>query len=138
MKISAADGRVPIGRTRPLRLRERDLAWLIAYAERLEARRMSAMTRYERDDLQRLIRQQEKVLKSAAKERSGELLADFENQMGQEYQLRSGRGLGGGQKDRRARSRQSKRTNKSPLPRNRYPGQFAPSLVIGMGPGVKI
>jgi hypothetical protein len=43
------------------------------------------MTRNEREDLQRLIRQREKVLKSAAQQRSAELLADFENQMGQEY-----------------------------------------------------
>ena len=48
---------------------------------------MSAMTRYERDDLHKLIRQREKVLKSAAKQRSAELLADFENQMGQEYRF---------------------------------------------------
>jgi hypothetical protein len=46
---------------------------------------MSAMTRAEREDLQRLVRQREKVLKSAAKQRSVELLADFENQMGSEY-----------------------------------------------------
>jgi hypothetical protein len=43
------------------------------------------MTRSEREDLQRLVRQREKVLTSAAKQRSAELLADFENQMGQEY-----------------------------------------------------
>lgn len=43
------------------------------------------MTRPEREDLQRLVRQREKVLKSAASQRSAELLADFENQMGQEY-----------------------------------------------------
>jgi hypothetical protein len=40
---------------------------------------MSGMTRSERDDLQRLVRQREKVRKSAAKQRSAELLADFEN-----------------------------------------------------------
>src|SRR5262249_33638161 len=34
---------------------------------------------------QRLIKQREKVLKSAAKERSADLIADFENQLGQEY-----------------------------------------------------
>lgn len=43
------------------------------------------MSKAEREDLQRLIRQREKVLKSAAKQRSAELLADFENQMGSEY-----------------------------------------------------
>jgi hypothetical protein len=46
---------------------------------------MNAMTKGEREDLQRLVRQREKVLKSAAKQRSAELIADFENQMGQQY-----------------------------------------------------
>ena len=45
------------------------------------------MNRGEREELQRLVRQREKVLKSAAKQRSTELLADFENQMGQEYKF---------------------------------------------------
>jgi hypothetical protein len=39
------------------------------------------MTKGEREDLQRLIRQREKALKSAAKQRSTELLAEFENQL---------------------------------------------------------
>jgi hypothetical protein len=47
---------------------------------------MNTITKAEREDLQRLIRQREKVLKSAAKQRSAELLADFENQMGAVYQ----------------------------------------------------
>ena len=47
----------------------------------------AGMTKGEREDLQRLIRQREKVLKSAAKQRSAELIADFENQMGQEYRF---------------------------------------------------
>jgi hypothetical protein len=46
---------------------------------------MSEMTKSEREDLQRLIRQREKVLKSAAKQRSADVLADFENQMEQRY-----------------------------------------------------
>jgi hypothetical protein len=46
-----------------------------------------SMKRGEREDLQRLIRQREKVLKSAAKQRSAELLADFENQLGTIYQF---------------------------------------------------
>ena len=45
----------------------------------------TTMTKGEREDLQRLVRQREKVLKAAARQRSAELLADFENQMGQEY-----------------------------------------------------
>ena len=43
------------------------------------------MTKSEREDLQRLVRQRERVLTSAAKQRSAELLADFENQMGATY-----------------------------------------------------
>lgn len=45
----------------------------------------SPMSKGEREDLQRLVRQREKVLKSAAKQRSAELLADFENQLGSVY-----------------------------------------------------
>jgi hypothetical protein len=36
----------------------------------------SPMTRHEREDLQRLVRQREKALKDAAKQRSAELLAE--------------------------------------------------------------
>ncbi len=43
------------------------------------------ITKGEREDLQRLIRQREKVLKSAAKQRSAEMLADFANAMGSEF-----------------------------------------------------
>jgi hypothetical protein len=39
------------------------------------------MTRGEREDLQRLVRQREKVLKAAPKQRSAELLADFADQL---------------------------------------------------------
>jgi hypothetical protein len=46
---------------------------------------VTAITKAEREDLQRLVRQREKVLKSAAKLRSDELLADFENQMAAQY-----------------------------------------------------
>jgi hypothetical protein len=46
---------------------------------------IAPMTRSEREELQRLIRQREKALKSAAKLRSADLLADFENQMGAQY-----------------------------------------------------
>ncbi len=45
----------------------------------------TAMTKGEREDLQRLVRQREKVLESAAKLRSADVRADFENQMGSEY-----------------------------------------------------
>jgi hypothetical protein len=43
------------------------------------------MTRLEREDLQRLARYQEKILKSAARQRSAELMADFEQQAASIY-----------------------------------------------------
>ena len=43
------------------------------------------ITKAEREDLQRLVRQRERVQKSAAKQRSADLLADFENQMASEF-----------------------------------------------------
>lgn len=43
------------------------------------------ISKSEREDLQRLIRQREKVLRSAARQRSAELIADFENQIGSEF-----------------------------------------------------
>ena len=46
---------------------------------------MTTMNKGEREDLQRLVRQREKVLKSAAKLRSTEILAEFENHMASEY-----------------------------------------------------
>jgi hypothetical protein len=39
------------------------------------------MTRLEREDLQRLARYREKILKSAARQRSAELMANFEQQL---------------------------------------------------------
>ena len=46
---------------------------------------MNVSDKTERQDLLRLIRQREKVLKSAARQRSSELLADFENKIGSEF-----------------------------------------------------
>src|SRR5262249_46549526 len=48
---------------------------------------VNPMPRVEREELQRLVRQREKALLAAAKQRSAELLADFENQMGSEYRF---------------------------------------------------
>lgn len=45
------------------------------------------MTKSEREDLGKLIRNREKVLKTAAAQRSAELLAEFEQQMASEYQF---------------------------------------------------
>lgn len=45
------------------------------------------MNKGEREDLQRLIKQRERVLKSAASLRSAELLADFDNQLAAEFRF---------------------------------------------------
>lgn len=46
---------------------------------------MSAMTKGERNDLQRLVRQRAKVEKAAAAQRKAEILADFERQLATIY-----------------------------------------------------
>jgi hypothetical protein len=46
---------------------------------------VTTMSKSEREDLQRLVRQREKVLKTAAKQRLAEILADFEQQIASIY-----------------------------------------------------
>lgn len=46
---------------------------------------MTAMTKGERADLTRLVRQRERLMKTLASQRAAELLADFERQMGAIY-----------------------------------------------------
>lgn len=48
-----------------------------------------AMTKGEREDLLRLVRQRERVLKSAASQRSAELIADFEKKITDKYPFHS-------------------------------------------------
>jgi hypothetical protein len=86
------------------------------------------MSRSEREDLQRLVRQREKVLKSAAKQRSKELIADFENQMGQEYSFDRDEVW---EKATAAANREVEKVQKQVAARCRelgIPSQFAPSL----------
>src|SRR5262245_48360380 len=91
---------------------------------------MIAMNKGDREDLQRLVRQREKVLKSAAKQRSAELLADFENQMGQQYSFDQDETW-----DQAAKlaEREVARAQKMVAARCRelgIPDQFAPSLSL--------
>ena len=46
---------------------------------------MTEMTKGERNDLAKLVRQNERLAKTAATQRSAELLADFERQLGTIY-----------------------------------------------------
>ncbi|MGH0287393.1 hypothetical protein [Sinorhizobium meliloti] len=89
------------------------------------------MTKGEREDLQRLIRQREKVLKSAAKQRSTELLADFENQISAMYQFDDDEVWAAATKAaeaevKKAQERVAERCRELGIPR-----QFAPGLSLG-------
>ncbi len=66
-------GRNPIG-SRPMSPAERQRRYR-------QGAKSSAMTRAERTDLGALIRRREKLLKTAAKQRAAELLAEFEKQI---------------------------------------------------------
>lgn len=86
------------------------------------------MTKGEREDLQRLVRQREKVQKSAAKARSTELLADFENQISAEYRFDDDAVWAAAEKAaeievRKAQQRVSARCEELGIPK-----QFAPRL----------
>jgi hypothetical protein len=88
------------------------------------------ITKAEREDLQRLVRQREKVLKSAAKLRSDELLADFENQMAAEYRFDDDAVWAEAAKETeaevaKAQEKIAARCNALGIPR-----QFAPSLTL--------
>jgi hypothetical protein len=91
-------------------------------------RQAAAMSKGEREDLQRLVRQRERVLKSAAKQRSSELLADFENQMGQQYAFDQDEVW---EQATKAADREIKKANVQIAARCRelgIPDQFAPTL----------
>ena len=66
-------GRTPIG-SKPMSPAERQRRYR-------QGAKSSAMTRAERTDLGALIRRREKLLKTAAKQRAAELMADFEKQI---------------------------------------------------------
>lgn len=89
------------------------------------------MTKGEREDLQRLIKQREKVLKSAAKMRSTELLADFESQMAAEYRFDddvvwAAAAKAAGKEVKKAQEQIEARCKELGIPK-----QFAPNLTIG-------
>src|ERR1700730_12440087 len=88
------------------------------------------MTKGEREDLHRLIRQREKVLKSTARQRSAELLADFENQMGQPFRCDQDATW---EQAAKVADREVKKAQKLVAARCRelgIPDQFAPSLSL--------
>ena len=90
----------------------------------------AVMSKGEREDLQRLIRQREKVLTSAAKQRSAELLADFENQMGARVRFRPGRSLGTGDQSAEREVAKAQKLVAARCRKLGIPDQFAPSLEL--------
>jgi hypothetical protein len=92
---------------------------------------MNAMLKSEREDLQRLIRQREKVLKSAAKQRSTEVLADFENQMGQRFSFNQDEVWAEADKAARAAVAKANEQIKARRREIGIPDRFAPGVEIG-------
>jgi vacuolar-type H+-ATPase subunit H len=92
---------------------------------------MALMTKHERDDLHRLIRQRERVLKSAAKQRSVEVLADFENQMGQEYSFDDDHVWAEASKIANAAVAKAQDQIKARCREIGIPNRFAPSISLG-------
>jgi hypothetical protein len=89
------------------------------------------VTKGEREDLQRLIRQREKVLKSAAKQRSAELLADFENQLGAEYAFDSDEIWAEATRKAKAEAEKANARISARAAALGIPKDFAPSLGLG-------
>ncbi|CAN7550512.1 hypothetical protein [Pararhizobium sp. LjRoot238] len=89
------------------------------------------MSKGEREDLQRLIRQREKVQKSAAKARSTELLADFENQMAAEYRFDDDAVWATATKAASAEVAKAQERVEARCRELGIPKQFAPSLSLG-------
>ena len=88
------------------------------------------MTKGEREDLQRLICQREKVLKSAAKMRSTELLADFESQMAAEYRFDDDEVWAAAAKAAEAEVQKAQQRVEARCRDMGIPKQFAPSLAL--------
>src|SRR6267142_1741494 len=84
------------------------------------------MTKSERDDLARLIRNREKVMKSAARERSAELLAEFEQQMASIYSYDQDEILESGDGGGRCCGSRRWANHCSTLRRARHSGSFCP------------
>ncbi len=89
---------------------------------------MTTMTKGERDDLQRLIRHREKAQKSAAKLRSRNLLADFENQIAAEYSFDDDAVWAAAQKAAEAEVAKAQKRVAAQCQELGIPARFAPSL----------
>lgn len=93
-----------------------------------KAQEPTPMTRGEREDLQRLVKQREKVQKSAAKLRSAKLLADFENQMGAIFQPEDDPVWKGVEREARKEVEKAQRNLSDRCRELGIPRQFSPTL----------
>ena len=91
---------------------------------------MTTMTKGEREDLQRLVRQREKVLTAAARQRSADLLADFENQMAAQYRFDDDAIWAAAAKEAEAVVARAQQTIAARCAELGIPKQFAPSLSL--------
>ncbi len=91
---------------------------------------MTGMNKSEREDLQRLIRQREKTMKSAAKLRSTELLADFENQLASEFRFDDDTVWAEAAKAAQTEIDRSQKRNAARCQELGIPDRFAPSLQL--------
>jgi hypothetical protein len=88
------------------------------------------MSKGEREDLQRLIRRREQVLKSAAGQRSAELLADFEQQLASMYSYDQDEVWSQAYRAAREAAQEAVGTIAARCEELGIPPQFAPSLEL--------
>jgi hypothetical protein len=93
--------------------------------------REASISKTEREDLHRLIRQRERVLKSAAKQRSAELIADFENQMGSEFSFDDDKVWKQAMEEAQIEVNKAKQKIAARCRALGIPDRFAPSLDLG-------
>jgi hypothetical protein len=91
---------------------------------------MNMMTKGERAELQQLLRQRERVLRASAKQRSAELLADFENHLGQIYRFDQDAVWKKAYAAAEAEVEKAKRHIEAQCAKLGIPPQFAPNLGV--------
>jgi hypothetical protein len=95
---------------------------------------VTPITRAEREDLQRLIRQREKVLKSAATQRSADLVADFVNQLNAEFSFDDDATWAEAKREAEAEVAKAQRKIAARCRELGIPDRFAPGLSINWHP----
>lgn len=92
---------------------------------------MSSMTKRERDDLAKLVRQRAKLEKALASQRKAELLAEFERQMAQDYSYDDDATWSAAVEAAEAEVRAAKAKIADRCVELGIPKEFAPRLTVG-------